>query len=298
MKPEGDKAEGGIALAALPQRTWGLVWVAVIAAIILAGRFSPIGPVRDFFERSGWLTEQALRLAGDILDSYGYLVVFLAPLTENTLFLGALVPGTLIMILAGLGAHDGLIDIWPAILLGIVGAMIGDTISYGMGRFGWRWLGPRSSLVRWSEGMREPLLNHSVWLVLSYHFAGYSRLIGPAASGFLRMPFRRWMMLDYLGVTVWVIVFIMGGYLLGVFGLSLEDSDQNVRVFEIILFVLFLIAVISVLNRAGGGRREASDGSPGEQRPAQQPDGWQRAIPNALDTAGAGAAEDKHEPAL
>lgn len=290
-----DRRDNRAATAVLQQRKQGLIWAAVIAAIFIIGRFSPIEPVRDFFDNFGWLTEQALRIAEDVLQSYGYLVVFLTPLTENTLFVGALIPGTLIMILAGLAARDGLINIWPAIGLGIIGAMIGDTISYGMGRFGGRWLGPESSLVRWAERMREPLLEHSIWLVLSYHFAGYSRLVGPAASGFIRMPLLRWMLLDYIGVTLWVIFFIMGGYLLGMFGLSLEDSDQNVRVFEIILFVLFLFAVITILNRADRLQRGQNDASTDQDQDSTSRDGSDPTGASALDGAESPSEEGTRE---
>lgn len=229
----------------------------VIAAVIIIGRLTPFKPVQDFFDHFSWLTRQALKITKELFESYGYLTVFLAPLLENTIFLGALIPGVLVMMLAGLSAHDGLIDIWWAIPLAIAGAWIGDTISYGIGRFGWQRLGPESRLVRWSERMRGPLLENSVWLVLLYHFAGYSRLIGPAASGFIRMPLRRWMLLDYAGAAIWVASYMAAGYLLGVFGLSLDDSDRNVRIFEAILFAMGALAVITVVLRSR--RRERGD---------------------------------------
>ena len=259
-----------------------LIWWGVIVAIVILGQFTPIKPVRSFFGSFNWMTEQAVRLAKTLFEDYGYLTVFLGPLLENTIFLGALIPGTLVMLLAGLSAHDGLISFWPAILLGIIGAMIGDTISYGIGRFGWQRLGPEARLVRWSERMREPLLKHSIWLVLSYHFAGYSRLIGPAASGFLRIPMLRWMVLDYIGVALWVVSFLSAGYLLGVAGLSLDGSDRNVQIFELILFAFFAIAVVSVLRaaRASGRRRDASAGASDAAPPA---DGVRSAAAPALD---------------
>ncbi len=256
MEPTEEKEDPRTGLG-VRWRTRDLVWFIAIGVVIIAGRFVPIKPVRNFFGSFSWLTEQSLSLAKDLFESYGYQTVLLAPLLENTIFLGALIPGTLIMLLAGLSAHDGLISFWPAVLLGIIGAIIGDTISYGMGRYGWQRLGPESRLVRWADRMREPLLSHSVWLVMTYHFAGYSRLIGPAASGFLRLPFLRWMLLDYIGVTIWVLAYLSGGYLLGVFGLTLDDSDRNVQVFEIILFALFIIAVVTVL-RAARRRRPAT----------------------------------------
>jgi len=228
----------------------GWVVALVIAAIILIGRLTPFKPVQEFFDNFSWLTRQALQITEELFESYGYLTVFFAPLLENTILLGAIIPGVLVMLLAGLSAHDGLIDLWKAIPLAIAGAWIGDTISYGIGRFGWQRLGPESRLVRMGERMREPLLEHSIWLVLVYHFAGYSRLIGPAAAGFIRMPLRRWLVLDYAGAALWVTVYMFAGYLLGVFGLSLDDSDRNVRVFEAILFGLGAIAVITVMIRA------------------------------------------------
>jgi membrane protein DedA with SNARE-associated domain len=237
-------------------RDW--VWVLVVAAIVLVGRFSPFKPVRNFFESFSWLTKQALSLTHDLFESYGYLTVFLAPMLENTLFIGALIPGTIVMLIAGISAQDGLVSIWIAIPLAVAGAIIGDTISYWMGRFGAGRLGPETRLVKFADRMREPLLNHSVWLVLSYHFAGYSRLIGPAAAGFLHMPFPRWMLLDYIGVTVWVVVFMIAGYLLGLAGLSLDDSDGSVRVFEIILFAFFALAVFGVM-RSAARRRHAQE---------------------------------------
>ncbi len=267
MESEAEQAEGRPG-ASLPQvRARDLAWFVIIAGIILAGRLTPIKPVRDFFSSFSWLTEQALKIAKDLFESYGYLTVFLAPLLENTILLGLLVPGVLVMMLAGLSAHEGLIDLWPAIPLGIAGAWIGDSISYGIGRYGWQRLGPEARLVRWSERMREPLLEHSVWLVLMYHFFGYSRVIGPAAAGFVRMPLARWVLLDYTGAALWVVAYMTAGYLLGVFGLSLDASDRNVRTFELILFGLAVIAVVAVLSRARRRRRE-QPAAESEQQPA------------------------------
>ena len=236
-----------------------LIWVLVVVGIIMAGQFSPYKPVSDFFGGFGWLTKQALNITRDLFESHGLLTVFFAPLLENTLFVGAVIPGNLVMLLAGIGANDGLIAFWPAIAIGTAGAIIGDTISYGMGRAAWYRFGPDSRFGRWAERMREPLLEHSIWIVLSYHFAGYSRMIGPAASGFLRMPLLRWMLLDYIGVAIWVFVYITAGYLLGAAGIiSLDDSDKNIRIFEIILFALFALAVLSVIHRAGRRSTDAT----------------------------------------
>jgi membrane protein DedA with SNARE-associated domain len=235
-----------------------LVWAMVFAALVLALRFVPYQPLQNVLGSFSWLTHQALKIAKSLFKHYGYLTIFLAPLLENTIFLGALIPGTVIMLLGGLGAHDGLISLWFAIPLGVIGAWIGDTISYGIGRFGWQRLGPESRLVKMAEEMREPLLEHTSWLVLLYHFAGYSRLIGPAASGFLRVPFGRWVLLDYAGSALWVITFVMIGYMLGVFGhLSLDATDRNVNIVEILLFALAIVSVGAIIIRSNKKKAES-----------------------------------------
>ncbi len=241
-----------------------LVWVVVFAGVFLALRLVPYKPLQNVLGSFSWLTEKALDIAKGLFENYGYLTVFFAPLLENTIFLGAIIPGTIIMLLGGLSAHDGLVSIWYAIPLAIAGAWIGDTISYGIGRFGWKRLGADSRLVKWAEEMRGPLLEHTSWLVVLYHFAGYSRLIGPAASGFLRVPFARWVLLDYFGSALWVVVFMTGGYLLGVAGLKLESTDKNVRVVEILLFALAIISVSLILFRANK-KKEAAQEEPAEQ---------------------------------
>lgn len=235
----------------------------IIAAIIFIGRVTPFGPAQSFFGAFTWLTEQAIDIVADLFEEHGLWVAFLGPLLENTLFIGAIIPGTLVMLFAGVAAENGLISYWLAVLLGIAGAIIGDTISYSMGRFAWQRFGPDSRVGRWAERMREPLMNHSLWLILTYHFAGYSRLVGPAASGFLRMPLLRWMLFDYIGVVLWVLTFVTGGFVLAtVLGLDLadaSDSDRNVQVFEIVLFAFFVVAIYTIFNRASKMSRDQEE---------------------------------------
>lgn len=244
-----------------------LIAVLIISAVILIGRVTPFAPVQDAFHIFGWFTEQAIEITSNLFERWGYITVFLAPLLENTLFVGAIIPGTLVMLLAGLAVHDGSIVYWWAIPLGTAGAMIGDTISYAMGRWGARRLGQESRFVKWAEDMREPLMQHSIWLVLSYHFAGYSRLIGPAAAGFLRMPFVRWAILDYVGVFIWVTSFITGGWLIAeILGIELdENSDRSVQIFEIILFVFFVIGVFSIIRANSSRQRRQAEEEAREQ---------------------------------
>jgi membrane protein DedA with SNARE-associated domain len=183
----------------------------------------------------------------DLFEEYGYWVVFFGTLSENTLFVGLIVPGALVVILAGLAAHDGTISIPLSIVLGICGTILGDTISYCLGRYGWSRFGHMKFLSDLSEKVREPLMRRGVWFVLFYHFAGYTRVIGPTAAGLLRMPYRRWAMADYGGAVLWILGYFAIGYALGIAGLSLDSTDSWFRIVEWGLVVAMVVWIQMIL---------------------------------------------------
>jgi membrane-associated protein len=178
------------------------------------------------------LLASAAEWVRDLFDRYGYWVVFLGTLSENTLLVGLVVPGVIVILLAGISAHEGAMDPAYAAALGIAGAVIGDSISYLMGRFGWTKLAEGASLRELTEKVRDPLLKRGAVFVLLYHFAGYTRVVGPTAAGLLRMPYRKWAPFDHAGAALWVTSFIGLGYGLGAAGITLDSTDKYFRIAE------------------------------------------------------------------
>jgi membrane protein DedA with SNARE-associated domain len=186
----------------------------------------------EIFRAYSSLLRWAADAAQSLFEDYGYWVVFFGTLSENTLLVGLIRPGALVVLLAGLAAHDGTIS-WPeAVVLGIAGTIIGDTISYFLGRYGWVRFGQTRFLTDLYEKAREPILRRGTLFVLVYHFAGYTRVIGPTAAGLLRMPYRRWAPADYCGAVLWICCYFGIGYGLGVAGLTLDSTDRYFRILE------------------------------------------------------------------
>ena len=129
-------------------------------------------------------------------------------------------PGLIVVVLGGLAAYEGSISLPLAVALGIAGTVIGDTVSYFMGRFGWSRVSQATSIREFADRVREPLLRRGALFVLLYHFAGYTRVVGPASAGLLQMPYRRWAPFDYAGAVLWVTSFMAVGYVLGALGVS------------------------------------------------------------------------------
>lgn len=217
--------------------------------LILLLALQPVASVMDVLE---WLLgipqsiihgyQESIRWAADTVHSlfreYGYLAVFVGTLSENTLFVGLIVPGSLVIILAGISAHDGTFSAPLALVIGVAGTIIGDTISYCLGRFGWARFG---FLRKATESVREPILNRGTAFVLTYHFAGYTRVVGPAAAGLLCMPYRKWAPADYGGAVLWVSAYIAIGYALGIAGVTLDSTDEYFRYLEWLLLGLVLV---------------------------------------------------------
>jgi membrane protein DedA with SNARE-associated domain len=183
-----------------------------------------------------WVADSIYRL----FDSYGYWVIFLGTMAENTLFVGLIIPGLFVVVLAGVAAESGAMSFPVATLLGIAGTIIGDTVSYFMGRFGWARLGG-GSLLDFAERVREPILRRGRLFVLIYHFAGYTRVVGPASAGLLRMPYRVWAPADYAGASLWVTTYMGIGYGLGMLGFSLDATDEWFRYLEWGLLAIVLV---------------------------------------------------------
>ncbi len=208
------------------------------------------------------LTELLIEIIRNLFGRWGYLVVFFGTMFENMLFLGLVIPGVFILLLAGLSAHEGLIDPRLALLCALLGTSIGDTASYAAGRFGWRRALRRAEQLPFMGSVRSALLRRTGLFVLAYHFLGYTRVLGPVTAGALRLPFRRWYLLDLLGAAVWVGAYLGAGYLLGVLGISLSTADENVHRLDRLLLVLAVGGGAAVLIARIYLRRKATQALP------------------------------------
>ncbi|WP_438893529.1 DedA family protein, partial [Bacillus cereus group sp. BC2] len=71
-------------------------------------------------------------------------ITFLLTLGESMVLLGLFIPATALMLLTGGLIGAGTLDPWNILAWGIAGAIVGDALSYALGR----WAGP-SVLRRW-----------------------------------------------------------------------------------------------------------------------------------------------------
>lgn len=169
-------------------------------------------------------------------------VVCLVALLESLAVVGLLVPGVAMMFGAGALIGLGAIPFWPVCLWAIIGAVVGDGLSFWIGRR------LRSKLERvW------PLCNHPELLrrgmvffqrygdlsILFGRFVGPVRAVVPLSAGMLAMPAWRFAIVNVLSAVLWAPAYLLPGV---VFGASLELAAKVTgRLALVLILVLALI---------------------------------------------------------
>ena len=149
-----------------------------------------------------------------LFDRFGAPVVFFSALAEATVGVGLIYPGVILIFLGGAFAGEqGTPVIW-IFVLAILGTILGDTLSYGLGRWG----GKRIEGTRFGPQLRigrAIISGRARWMIPTYHLNSWTRTLGPFGAGALRMPLRVWMPLDYLGAVIANSAWVGAGFLLG-----------------------------------------------------------------------------------
>jgi len=200
-----------------------------------------------------------LDLLRNAVVQYGYWAVGGALLLENT---GIPVPGETILLLASFlafSAHE--LQLWGIILIGTVAATLGDNLGFALGYYGGRPLLARyqsifriqsSTLVR---GERL-FARYGAATVFFARFVFGMRIIAGPLAGVLRMPWRKFLIFNFLGAALWVSVISTVGYL---FGQHWERLEHDVKRFDILVGIVVLVVVTWLWWR---GRKKNGAASP------------------------------------
>ena len=153
-----------------------------------------------------------------LLEAYGYAAVFVGILLES---MGLPLPGESLMIAAALfAASTSQMNIVLLVLAAAAGAICGDQIGYGIGR----WVG-YPVLVRWGRavGLSEERLELGRFLFRRYgggvvffgRFVAVLRTFAAVLAGANRMPWHRFLLWNSLGGVGWTALYGFGAYGLG-----------------------------------------------------------------------------------
>ncbi|OHV13039.1 bifunctional DedA family/phosphatase PAP2 family protein [Kushneria phosphatilytica] len=146
------------------------------------------------------------------------LAVALTAFAESLALVGLVVPGVLMLTAAAsLAGHDQ-VSIIALLISGFVGAIIGDGISYWLGK------SQRDHILQWWPFNRRPELiergqhffsRYGILSVVFGRFVGPVRPIIPLIAGMMGMSWRRFMLVNTLSAAAWSPAYLLPGYYLG-----------------------------------------------------------------------------------
>ena len=173
-----------------------------------------------------------------------FFFIFGVSIGEAVFILGLLVPSTPVLLLAGGIIAEGRLPFWEVYLAAVVGAVIGDAISYTIGF----WLKDRVKTV-WPFRNHLELIargeaffgKHGGKAVFIGRFIPGVKAVVPGIAGMMGMQYRYFTIINVISAFAWAAAHILPGMLLTHWlksiGLSLE---LVIVVGAIILTVLFL----------------------------------------------------------
>ena len=144
--------------------------------------------------------------------------IFLIAFCDALVILGIVVPALPLLFAVGALVGLGHINGPYALVCATLGAFIGDSLSYWVGRR-WgvqlrsRW--PFSRYPQWLDQGEAMFRRHGVKSIFIARFVGAVRPFVPAIAGMLHMPLRRYAMPSMAACVLWSAAFLAPGWVLG-----------------------------------------------------------------------------------
>ena len=160
------------------------------------------------------LVDRLLGLPGWLVLLVTGLVVF----AEDALFVGFVLPGETVALLAGVAARLGGVSLAGVLAVVVLAAIVGDTVGYEIGRsFGPRILDLRFLRTRRPriDAARDLLARRGGSAVFLGRWVAFFRAVMPALAGTARMPYRRFLVFSAAGGLAWGVAVVLAGYAAG-----------------------------------------------------------------------------------
>ncbi|HJR99208.1 MAG TPA: DedA family protein [Actinomycetota bacterium] len=190
----------------------------------------------------------------------GYAIVPTAMFLESAAFLGVLVPGDVILAVAGVYAAAGEMSVPIVIVLGIAGALAGETAGYVVGRrYGRSAIGhlPFADRIgRKVDRASEAINTNAGKTIVVGRFATGVAGVVPFAAGMADVPMRTFFLYSVPLVVGWATGVVLLGTLVG------NNVELIDRILSSIGWFVLGAAILVIAGRWAWRRRRSADPSP------------------------------------
>lgn len=146
------------------------------------------------------------------------LAIFLLACGECLAIVGLLVPGTVLLFAVAALAGNGTLGLGETLLLAFFGGLLGDCLSYALGRYFHQDIS-RLPVLRnhplWLNSAHGYFVRYGVASLLVGRFIGPLRPMLPMVAGMFDMPFVRFFSVSLLAGVGWSIAYMLPGWATG-----------------------------------------------------------------------------------
>jgi len=182
-----------------------------------------------------------------VLGNYVYLGLWFIVFAETGLAVGFFLPGDSLLVVSGLFAAAGKLNVMLVLVAFFLGSVIGDSTGYWTGRVMGHTLFNREdsrifkpSRVQKAHAFFE---RYGVKTVVLARFVPIVRTFAPLVVGAAEMPYSRFLPFSILGGLLWISTMVLAGYFLGgvierALGIQLQDHIEKVVIVIVVISLL------------------------------------------------------------
>jgi membrane-associated protein len=199
-----------------------------------------------------------------ILGLPGWLVLLIAGLVvfvEDALFVGFVIPGETVALLAGAAAKLGHVALVGVLIVVIVAAIVGDTVGYEIGRK----VGPRILQLSILQKRRRRLDDAQDFLarrggsaVFLGRWVAFFRAVMPALAGTARMRYPKFLAFNAAGGIAWGAAVVLLGYAAGASYATVEKTFGPAAAVVVLVIVIVAVVVWRIRKHRAEGRAEST----------------------------------------
>ena len=188
-----------------------------------------------------------------MLDKFGifvYFGLFFIIFAETGLAVGFFLPGDSLLVVAGLFAATGKLNIFVLLISLFIAGILGDLVGYLTGRRMGKTIfsRPKSKIFNPSHLLKAQKFyeKYGGKTIILARFVPIVRTFAPIVAGAAEMPYRTFAFFNILGSFLWIFSMLLAGYFLGglvesVFGIKLDEHIDKVVIVVVLLSILPMI---------------------------------------------------------
>lgn len=199
-----------------------------------------------------------------IFGNWVYIALWFVVFAETGLAVGFFLPGDSLLVVSGLFAAAGKLNILLVLICFFLGSVVGDNTGYWTGRImGKKLFNNESSRIfkpsRVDKAHRF-FEKYGAKTVILARFVPIVRTFAPIVIGAAEMPYRTFLLFSILGGLLWINSMVLAGYFLGgvienALNIKLEDHIEKVVI--VVVFLSLLPPMIEFIKHKFGKKQTA-----------------------------------------